>query len=73
MPERELQRAVIDSQCLSPPPAPPTEGPRRPQDRPVRLFTFGVGYDVNTDLLDELSRDLGGRSSYVTPDERIDG
>lgn len=43
-----------------------------PQDRPLRLFNFGVGYDVNTDLLDSLSGDLGGRSTYVTPDERID-
>lgn len=38
----------------------------------VRLFAFGVGYDVNTMLLDTLSSDLGGRSSYVRPDERID-
>jgi Ca-activated chloride channel family protein len=40
--------------------------------RTVRLFTFGVGFDVNTDLLDRLSRELGGRSSYVKPDEAID-
>ncbi|MCP4165550.1 MAG: VWA domain-containing protein [Chloroflexi bacterium] len=40
--------------------------------RSVRLFTFGVGYDVDTDLLDTLSSELGGRSSYVKPDERID-
>ncbi|MBW7884121.1 MAG: VWA domain-containing protein, partial [Caldilineaceae bacterium] len=44
----------------------------RPADRTVRLFTFGLGYDVNTDLLDILGQDLGGRSSYVTPNERID-
>ncbi len=43
-----------------------------PAARTLRLFTFGVGYDVNTDLLDSLSADLGGRSTYVTPDERID-
>ena len=41
-------------------------------ERTIRLFTFGVGYDVNTDLLDTLSQELGGRSSYVTPDEAID-
>lgn len=41
-------------------------------DRTIRLFTFGVGYDVNTDLLDTLSRELGGRSSYVQPEEAID-
>ncbi len=40
-------------------------------ERSVRLFTFGVGFDVNTILLDALSDELGGRSSYVTPDERI--
>lgn len=38
----------------------------------LRLFTFGVGYDVNTDLLDTLSRDLRGRSRYVRPEDRID-
>ncbi|MCB0115600.1 MAG: VWA domain-containing protein, partial [Caldilineaceae bacterium] len=43
-----------------------------PQQRSLRLFTFGVGYDVNTDLLDEVSRVLGGRSSYVRPGEAID-
>lgn len=43
-----------------------------PTGRTLRLFTFGVGYDVNTDLLDEVSASLGGRSSYVTPDEQID-
>ncbi len=41
-------------------------------DRSLRLFTFGVGYDVDTLLLDGLSADLGGRSSYVRPNERID-
>lgn len=43
-----------------------------PAGRTLRLFTFGVGYDVNTDLLDEVSASLGGRSSYVSPDEQID-
>jgi Ca-activated chloride channel family protein len=44
----------------------------RPADRTLRLFTFGVGYDVNTDLLNTVSSELGGRSSYVLPNERID-
>ncbi|MBK8050426.1 MAG: VWA domain-containing protein [Anaerolineales bacterium] len=44
----------------------------RPADGAVRLFTFGIGYDVNTDLLDILSQDLGGRASYVAPEEKID-
>lgn len=43
-----------------------------PDGRSLRLFTFGVGYDVNTDLLDEVSASLGGRSSYVGPTEQID-
>lgn len=43
-----------------------------PADRTLRLFTFGVGYDVDTQLLDTLSAELGGRSSYVLPQERID-
>ncbi len=43
-----------------------------PANKALRLFTFGVGYDVNTDLLDTVSRQLGGRSSYVRPDAAID-
>lgn len=43
-----------------------------PDDATLRLFTFGVGYDVNTILLDTLSKELGGRSTYVLPEERID-
>jgi Ca-activated chloride channel family protein len=38
----------------------------------ARLFTFGVGYDVNTLLLDQLAQDHKGRSAYVEPHERID-
>ncbi len=44
----------------------------KPAQRSIRFFTFGVGFDVNTDLLDTLSQALGGRSSYVKPDEQID-
>ncbi len=33
----------------------------------LRLFTFGVGYDVDTVLLDSLSQEHHGRSSYVQP------
>ncbi len=44
------------------------------QDAPegVRTFTFGVGYDVDTILLDSLAAEMRGASGYVTPDERID-
>lgn len=43
-----------------------------PATRTPRLFTFGVGYDVNTDLLDVLAADLRGVSQYVAPDAAID-
>jgi len=38
----------------------------------VRLFTFGVGDDVNTVLLDTLAEKLRGASAYVRPAEKID-
>jgi Ca-activated chloride channel family protein len=44
----------------------------RPRQTTVRIFNFGVGYDVNTDLLNLLSQNFGGRSSYVHPGEAID-
>lgn len=38
----------------------------------VRLFTFGVGDDVNTTLLDTLAQGLRGASGYVRSAEKID-
>jgi len=38
----------------------------------TQLFAFGVGYDVDTVLLDALSGAFIGSSHYVTPEERID-
>jgi Ca-activated chloride channel family protein len=38
----------------------------------VRIFAFGVGNDVDTYLLDSITRDFSGTSSYVRPSERID-
>jgi Ca-activated chloride channel family protein len=38
----------------------------------MRLFTFGLGDDVNTILLDTLSQEQRGASGYVRPGERID-
>jgi Ca-activated chloride channel family protein len=38
----------------------------------VRLFTFGVGYDVNARLLDKLVGDNHGRGAYVKPNESIE-
>ncbi len=43
-----------------------------PSDQSARLFTFGVGYDVDAVLLDSLGKEMGGRSTYVKPDESID-
>jgi Ca-activated chloride channel family protein len=38
----------------------------------LRLFAFGVGYDVDTFLLDSLSQEHHGTSTYVLPGERLD-
>jgi len=38
----------------------------------ARVFTFGVGYDVNSRLLDKLVRTNHGQSEYVRPDEDIE-
>jgi Ca-activated chloride channel family protein len=38
----------------------------------VRLFTFGVGYDVNTLLLDKLAAENGGVADYVEPKEDLE-
>jgi Ca-activated chloride channel family protein len=38
----------------------------------VRIFTFGVGDDVDTFLLDTIIKDFRGAGSYVRPSERID-
>jgi Ca-activated chloride channel homolog len=45
----------------------------RKASRPgVRLFTFGVGYDVNTALLDKLAAENGGTADYVEPKEDLE-
>ncbi len=38
----------------------------------LRTFVFGVGYDVDTFLLDTLSQEHHGQSTYVRPGEPID-
>jgi Ca-activated chloride channel family protein len=38
----------------------------------TQLFSFGVGYDVDTVLLDALATTFTGSSHYVSPEERID-
>jgi Ca-activated chloride channel family protein len=38
----------------------------------ARIFNFGVGYDVNSRLLDKLARECYGQSQYVRPNEDIE-
>lgn len=38
----------------------------------ARIFAFGVGYDVNSRLLDKIVRDNFGQSEFVRPDENIE-
>ena len=48
------------------------ENARRERVAGTRLFTFGVGYDVNTALLDKLAADNGGVAEYVEPKEDLE-
>jgi Ca-activated chloride channel family protein len=45
---------------------------REAADAKARLFVFGVGFDVNTRLLDTLAEDNRGSSDYVLPQEDIE-
>jgi Ca-activated chloride channel family protein len=38
----------------------------------LRMFTFGVGYDVNTRLLDKLAEENSGAADYVEPKEDLE-
>jgi Ca-activated chloride channel family protein len=38
----------------------------------ARVFTFGVGYDVNTVLLDGLAAENSGAADYIEPNEDIE-
>jgi Ca-activated chloride channel homolog len=38
----------------------------------ARIFVFGVGYDVNTRLLDRLSEAARGTTQYVRPEEDVE-
>ena len=40
--------------------------------RDIRLFDFGVGYDVNTKLLNKLAEEHHGTSQYVEPSENLE-
>jgi len=48
------------------------ENLRRQAPENLRLFVFGVGYDVDTYLLDSLAQEQHGISSYVVPGENLD-
>lgn len=60
----------------------PTVGPRAPQEilervrkaggENTRIFSFGVGNDVNTHLLDPLAESSRAFSQYVLPEEDIE-
>ncbi len=38
----------------------------------ARLFTFGVGHDVNASLLEQLSLEGGGTAQFVRPEEDVE-
>jgi Ca-activated chloride channel family protein len=38
----------------------------------LRIFTFGVGYDVNTQLLDRIASAHGGAAEYIEPKENLE-
>jgi uncharacterized protein YegL len=45
---------------------------RKANGKNARVFVFGVGHDVNTQLLDTMSRDFRGERDYVQPGENIE-
>ena len=38
----------------------------------TRIFTFGIGHEINTHLLDKITEQTGAYRSYVTPEEDIE-
>ncbi len=42
------------------------------EERAIRLFAFGVGYDVNVHLLDKLCEQNRGAPDYVRPEENLE-
>jgi Ca-activated chloride channel family protein len=38
----------------------------------ARIFAFGMGYDVNTKLLDLLARENKGDTDYIMPEEKVE-
>ena len=48
------------------------ENARKNNTTKARVFAFGVGYDLNSRLLDKLVRDSSGQSEFVLPEENIE-
>lgn len=48
------------------------ENVRQANKTHIRLFTFGVGYDVNTLLLDGLANENRGTVGYIEPNEDLE-
>ena len=45
---------------------------RSRSDRDVRVFDFGIGYDINTRLLTRLAEKHHGTAQFVEPDENLE-
>ncbi len=45
---------------------------RQENKNEIRIFCFGVGYDVNTFLLDKMSRENHGSVTYIKPGENLE-
>ncbi len=45
---------------------------KRLNSEKFRIFTFGVGYDVNTQLLDGIAQDSRAVSDYIEPEDDIE-
>ena len=41
-------------------------------EKPVRIFSFGIGTDINTKLLDRIAEDTRAVTEYVLPEEDIE-
>lgn len=48
------------------------ENAKQANDAGARLFPLGLGYDVNSRLLDKLARSNHGQTEYVRPSENIE-
>ena len=44
----------------------------RANDHETKIFPFGVGYDVNTRLLDGIARSASSFADYIAPEENIE-